>query len=67
MREVGEDLGSLRDRLLWGAEGTLMVAQVEEFMKRWTPIILDAVPSNSKAVATTSSAAGPGSLTTLQP
>lgn len=40
-REVGEDLGSLKDRLLWGAEGTLMTAKAEEFMGRWTSLMLD--------------------------
>lgn len=39
IREVGEDLGSLGDRLLWGSEGTLMGADMEDFMKRWTPRI----------------------------
>lgn len=38
-REVGEDLGSLRDRLTWGAEGTLMDASAEEFMRRWTSLM----------------------------
>lgn len=38
-REVGEDLGSLRDRLTWGAEGTLMAASAEEFMQRWTSLM----------------------------
>lgn len=34
---MGEDLGSLKDRLLWGAEGTLMTAGAEDFLRRWTP------------------------------
>lgn len=38
-RDVGEDLGSLRDRLLWGAEGTLMSAKADDFMRRWTPLM----------------------------
>lgn len=40
VREVGEDLRSLQDRLLWGAEGTLMAADVEEFMRRWAPMMM---------------------------
>lgn len=40
-REVGEDLGSLRDRLTWGAEGTLMTASAEDFMRRWTTLMLN--------------------------
>ncbi|CAN0128240.1 unnamed protein product, partial [Ectocarpus fasciculatus] len=35
-RTVGEDLGSLKDRLTWGAEGTLMAASADDFMRRWT-------------------------------
>ncbi len=40
-RDVGEDLGSLRDRLTWGAEGTLMSASADDFMRRWTPLMLN--------------------------
>lgn len=48
VREVGEDLGSFKDRLLWGAEGTLMVAEAADFMRRWTPLMLETSKSNSK-------------------
>lgn len=40
-REVGEELSSLKDRLLWGAEGTLMTAAAEGFMTKWTPLMLN--------------------------
>lgn len=51
---MGEDLGSLRDRLTWGAEGTLMTASAEEFMQRWTSLMRE---------TNTGGAEGPGSQT----
>ncbi|CAM9350618.1 unnamed protein product [Choristocarpus tenellus] len=39
VREVGDDLESFKDRLVWGGVGTLMEANVEKFMGRWTPVI----------------------------
>lgn len=54
---MGEDLGSLKDRLLWGAEGTLMTAKAEEFMGRWTSLMLDTT-SGSLASAEMGAEAG---------
>lgn len=48
VREVGEDLGSFKDRLLWGAEGTLMVAEAADFMRRWTPLMVETSKSSSE-------------------
>lgn len=62
VRDVGEDIGSLRDRLLWGAEGTLMEAKVEQFMKRWTRLMLDAVASPPEAPAQAAASAGAKSV-----
>lgn len=49
---MGEDLGSLRDRLTWGAEGTLMAASAEDFMRRWTPLMLDTNTGGQGSAAT---------------
>lgn len=58
-RDVGEDLGSLRDRLTWGAEGTLMVASADDFMRRWTSLMQETSASDegSEAAAAASAAA----------
>jgi len=37
MREVGEGYGSIPDRLVWGAVGTLMRLDLDEFYDAWTP------------------------------
>lgn len=55
-REVGEDLGSLRDRLTWGAEGTLMTASAEEFMRRWTALMLDTNKTGGEGLASDATA-----------
>ncbi|CAM9920846.1 unnamed protein product, partial [Hapterophycus canaliculatus] len=64
-RDVGEDLGSLRDRLTWGAEGTLMAASAEEFMRRWTPLMLDTNTGGEGAAATRAVATGAGASTAV--
>lgn len=63
IREVGEDLGSLKDRLLWGAEGTLMAAKVEDFMERWTRVLLKDSNSDSDSSAREAVGASAESLT----
>jgi hypothetical protein len=37
MREVGESYGSIPDRLVWGAVGTLMRLDLDGFYAAWTP------------------------------
>lgn len=56
-REVGEDLSSLRDRLTWGAEGTLMAASAEEFMRRWTSLMRETNTGGEGSGSATSDAA----------
>ncbi|CAM9576741.1 unnamed protein product [Ectocarpus sp. 4 AP-2014] len=56
-RNVGEDLGSLRDRLTWGAEGTLMVASADDFMRRWTSLMQETNASDEGSEAAAAAAA----------
>ena len=37
VKYVGEDIGSVPDRLLWGAVGTLMRLDTTKFFDEWTP------------------------------
>lgn len=37
IREVGDGLMSVSDRLVWGAVGTLMFLELDTFFKEWTP------------------------------
>lgn len=37
IRESGEL--TLQDQVTWGGDGTLMITDSEEFMKRWTPVV----------------------------
>lgn len=39
LREVGSDLRSVADRVLWGGEGTIMDVQVEAFLLKWTDAV----------------------------
>lgn len=37
VREVGDDNSSIKDRLVWGAVGTLMSMNIPSFMNEWAP------------------------------
>jgi uroporphyrinogen-III synthase len=37
VREVGDDNSSIKDRLVWGAVGTLMTLNIPAFMTEWAP------------------------------
>jgi hypothetical protein len=38
------DEGNVADRLVWGAIGSLMSLDIDEFMKQWTPKLRDLSP-----------------------
>ena len=44
VREVGEDLSSFGDRLVWGGEGALMRADLPRMMKRFRRLVTTAEP-----------------------
>ena len=35
LREIGSDIRSIADRIVWGGDGTLMDAEVESFARKW--------------------------------
>ena len=44
VREVGEDLSSFGDRLVWGGEGALMRADLPTMMRRFRRLVVTARP-----------------------
>lgn len=34
---MGDDIGSITDRLVWGGVGTLMSLDINNFFMEWTP------------------------------
>eukprot|EP01038_Epipyxis_sp_PR26KG_P004670 gene4670-6561_t len=41
LRAVNDDSGSIPDRLVWGAVGTLMKLDITKFWKEWTPKFIE--------------------------
>ena len=41
VREVGDDLSSFGDRLSWGGVGTLMNTELDQWSRKWAPVIRD--------------------------
>jgi len=40
IRYVGEDITNVPDRLIWGGVGTLMNAEIQPLLERWSPTFL---------------------------
>lgn len=40
IRYVGEDIANIPDRLIWGGVGTLMSAEIQPLLQKWTPTFL---------------------------
>eukprot|EP00953_Heterococcus_sp_UTEX-ZZ885_P024090 13202-Heterococcus_DN1.PRE.1 len=49
LREVGDELSSVNDRLVWGGAGTLMEADIATFLQRWGTVVLAATATATTA------------------
>jgi hypothetical protein len=50
VKEVGDDSGSIGDRLLWGATGTLMKLDLSDFFAEWNPKFIGLLSEKQKEV-----------------